>query len=429
MYEYKQKESHNTFTPVRKTDLPFSTSKQWESGLMSAAAPVSVSGMSAYGAPLQRQSEESDKKKEEPLTDNERLIREAEDIEWLAIVKLSRTSKAEDVRRAQEILNRYGSQLTADGKFGENTKKALEFFQTSWTQLDLIQHGYSLVPDGIRGRETRRAQRHFEALRRDATKQELSDRDRYVKNLQDDATLGKPGLKDTLVRVAGIMLNSGYELAFVAGLLANIYHEGDAGKFEDFKLSSRKREYQKQVNTLINYTVKYSGKNITDVNIEDVQADLEILAANNWKGKFGLGSIQWTGTRTQQLLKHYMRVKGDSDKITREQVLEAETDFMLEEMMDVKQTYISIYPDWRNNNKKRLNSNDAAENAAQRVCLRYEIPDRALGKAADRGKTAVKIYKIMSAPAKPPVPTEVEAAVEPKGNTSGGPPVQKTAEP
>jgi IMP cyclohydrolase len=71
---------------------------------------------------------------------------------------------------------------------------------------------------------------------------------------------------------------------------------------------------------------------------------------------------------------------------------------MLEELKDVKQGYISIYPDWKKANANKLNSGAAAEAAAQTLCRKYEKPANTEAKAKERGETAILIYYIMSAP-------------------------------
>ena len=140
-----------------------------------------------------------------------------------------------------------------------------------------------------------------------------------------------------------------------------------------------------------NYQFKelYSGRTIMDVlSLSEVEKLVNKLAQDKWeKGKFGLGSIQWTGSRCQQLVKHYRVVAGDSDRITEIQALQAEGNFILEELKDVKQNFITIYPDWELANSYQLNSVEAADSAAQSLCLKYEVPYDKETKSVERGKT------------------------------------------
>jgi len=41
--------------------------------------------------------------------------------------------------------------------------------------------------------------------------------------------------------MASVLLNYGYELAFTSGILENIYHEGQIGKFEDSNYQNKSK--------------------------------------------------------------------------------------------------------------------------------------------------------------------------------------------
>jgi len=352
---------------------------------------------------------------------------------------LSRGAKGDDVRELQKLLNRHGNKIAVDGDFGPITEAAVITFQkanklkedgivseTVWAALwdlwlftvtlssqsdqedvrmaqkRLKQFGYPLVLDSIYGSQTIKALQHYQALRHPVFGLKLSEYSRYVENLQNDSTLGiQSEKKDSLVYIARIMLGDGYELTYVTGLLANSYHEGNVGQFESSSYI-KKPEYLENMDKKYNYGELYSGKTIMKVSLSNVEKLLKELAKDDWeKGKFGLGSIQWTGNRCLKLVEHYRAVAGDSDRITKIQALQAEGNFILEELKDVKQGYILIYPDWRNANKGNLNSGEAAEAAAQELCKRYEKPADTDKKAMERGKTSIKIYNIMSASAPP----------------------------
>jgi len=360
---------------------------------------------------------------------------------------LFRGAKGDDVKELQRLLNQRGYELAVDGDFGPITEAAVIAFQKAnkmeengivwgkvWTALlqpvipvggnadlwllsitlsdqsgaenvktaqeRLNQFGYSLDVDSRYGPQTKKALQHYQALRHSASDSELSDRSRYLENLQNDKTLGKQNKTDSFVAVAGIMLGDGYEPAYVAGLLANLYHEGNTGQFEisHYNDESKKPEYLRIMDSMYNYGKLYSGKTIMDVSLSKVEQLLNELAKDEWKkGKFGLGSIQWTGSRCQKLVEHYRAAAGDSDTITESQALKAEGDYVLEELKDVKQDYILIYVNWKEANASKLNSGEAADAAAQELCRKYEIPADTEAKAKERGKTAIRIYNIMSA--------------------------------
>jgi len=353
---------------------------------------------------------------------------------YLLMANLSKGAKGDDVRELQKLLNLHGAAIAVDGDFGPITEAAVVAFQKSnglaedgivtdmvWTALwdvwlltvtfssksdkedvrmaqkRLAQLGYSLKDDGIYGSQTEKALRHYQALLHPVS----SLKYQYLENLQKDQTLSKQNKKDSLVYIADIMLSNGYELAYVAGMLANAFHEGNVGQFEstNYPNINEKPIYLKYMDDLYDYKKLYYGKTIMDVSLSAVERLIKTLAEHNWEeGKFGLGSIQWTGSRCQQLVKHYRDMAGDSDIITENQALKAEGIYILEELEDVKQNYISIYPDWRKANAYQLNSDVAAESAAQALCRRYEIPADTEMKAMERGKTAIEIYSIMTLP-------------------------------
>ena len=102
--------------------------------------------------------------------------------------------------------------------------------------------------------------------------------------------------KDTLRIIGNLLFNEGYEPAFVAGVLGNVYNEAVIGKFESSNYSSHpelKPDYLKYMDDNYSYRKKYSGKIITEVNLQEVGELLEKLKRENWKkGKFGLGCVQ-----------------------------------------------------------------------------------------------------------------------------------------
>lgn len=216
-----------------------------------------------------------------------------------------------------------------------------------------------------------------------------------MKNLTNSNAYG--GKTNAMTIIGQIMLNNGYEAAFVAGLLANIYHEGNFGYFESSKYVShpeKKPNYLKFMDDNYDYANKYSGKCVTDVNINDLKTLCDKLKKDNWnKGKFGLGIIQWTGERTWTLVNHYVAEANGAAKLNMNQVIAAEGKFVMSEL---KGGYSSIYNDWKKNNANNICSENAAYNAASQICLKYEIPANKDQRAKERGETAKKVFKNMN---------------------------------
>lgn len=200
--------------------------------------------------------------------------------------------------------------------------------------------------------------------------------------------------KSTLSIIGNLLFENGYESSFVAGVLANIYHEGSIGKFESSAYSPEKKpEYLQYMDTLYDYRNNYSNKLITEVSMNSLSDILEECKANNWeKGKFGLGCVQWTGERTYSLFKLYQQKCSYNDKITIEQAIAAEGEMIINEL---KGSYSDIYNNWKNSNSNQ-NTDLSAYNAAYNICVKYEVPDDKENKGKIRGNTAKDMYKIMT---------------------------------
>ena len=62
--------------------------------------------------------------------------------------------------------------------------------------------------------------------------------------------------KGTLSIIGNLLFDYEYEASFVAGVLANIYHEGNIGKFESSAYSpDKKPKYLEYMDTLYNYKI------------------------------------------------------------------------------------------------------------------------------------------------------------------------------
>ena len=217
-----------------------------------------------------------------------------------------------------------------------------------------------------------------------------------VANLQNckDTSVLSSSKKLAMVTMADALLGEGYHPAFVAGVLSNIYHEGTFGKFESSKYSNGGApSYLVYMDENYDYRNKYSGKLVyNDISLSELSELLDELSADGWKGKFGLGSVQWTGGRTKTLVQHYIQEAAGSDTITKDQVIAAEVKMIKSELAGA---YKSIYSKWQSTYAENAYDDDAAFGSAYRVCVSYEVPATYRSKAIDRGKKAVDIYRIM----------------------------------
>lgn len=216
------------------------------------------------------------------------------------------------------------------------------------------------------------------------------DTNKIIENLKKDTTLKLGGKKTIIIQITKDLLDKKYDPKFIAGILANIYKEGNVGHFESSNYRSNpasKKEYLKIMDTKYNYQKKYSGKNITQVSLSELNNLLIKLSRDNWKkGKFGLGCCQWTGGRTKTLVSLYMKYSGGKDYITMDQAIRAESKMILTEL--ASKEYKNIYESWS------LSSNKNAYLAGKLICMKYERPNNK-DQAQIRANLATQFYKVM----------------------------------
>ena len=212
--------------------------------------------------------------------------------------------------------------------------------------------------------------------------------------------------KDASVATAEAMLNEGYAPSFVAGMIANIVFEGATGQFESSRYISNlsaKPDYlvymDSEYNGIDYYLHNYSGKTIMDVNVLDVYSMLHSLKTSSngtWRINgsrvgFGLGSIQWTFSRSYTLIELYLEVNNNTSTITREQTIEAEKLMIMRELKS--SAYKGIVSSWMNKCDD-INSAVAANNAGADLCNSYLRPADST-QAQKRGARAETIYSVM----------------------------------
>ena len=239
-----------------------------------------------------------------------------------------------------------------------------------------------------------------EELVEDVEPDPKGEENEFLLNLKNDTTLGLSDLeKETFIGIARTMLDEGYELAFVAGMLANIKHEGGvAGKFESSAyISIPKPWYFKDMDRYgrgEEYAQNYSGKNIVEVNLLKVKDFVDRLEADNWSGgRFGLGTIQWTGSRTKDIMDLYLEVAGNKNRISFDEVLHAEARLIGRELSTTKK---ETHDTWELLISDDPNSDQAAYHAGHVICIMYEAPADKERKAIERGEIARSIYAVMA---------------------------------
>ena len=222
-----------------------------------------------------------------------------------------------------------------------------------------------------------------------------------LNNIDKDKSLKLSDDKKAAMLVAGEkLLNKGYEAKFVAGVLGNIMNEGTAGKFESSNYKSNPESepnYLKYMDEKFNYRKNFSGKSISEVGIKETIALQEKVEATKhynesgkavYKGKFGLGTCQFTGSRTTQLLDSYKDYynKTHDNNPSKENCIKIEVDFMISEL-DGSYNKL-VYQAWKSGSK-------TASSAGKIVCEQYEKPKDIKNQSKERGENATKIYNIM----------------------------------
>ena len=256
-----------------------------------------------------------------------------------------------------------------------------------------------------------------------------SNSQRMVDNLRNSSYLGAKATG--ISGIVELLMDHDYEPAFAAGVAANVLCEGDYGFFE----SSRYVTYPKNrpryfayldggnyyalkngarvlsevflsKTALATYTgsvpasLRYSGANFYlnnyssksawNVNLNNLEKLLSNLNKGSWKGMFGLGVVQWTASRTKNLVALYRKHAGDGAAITKSQVIAAENEMILNEL---GVSYAYVYNGWKSGGSVTGASGAAA--AAEIFCRKYEIPAGIEAAVTRRRACAKEIYNIM----------------------------------
>jgi hypothetical protein len=216
-------------------------------------------------------------------------------------------------------------------------------------------------------------------------------------NLEDDTTLNiSSSTRETLVAMGQILLDKGFKVGFVAGMLGNIVHEAKVGQFENSTYTSNpsaKPDYLEYMDNNYNYNQVYSNKNIMDIGIAKTKiiSDASTNESANLRKGFGLGCIQWTFSRNKTLFKLYEEECDSNGFPTKQQCCKVEGNMICTELL-TSPAYKSIYKDWLSNYE---GTDNEAYEAGKMLCLRYERPKGKEEKAPKRADSAKNIYNVM----------------------------------
>lgn len=300
---------------------------------------------------------------------------------------LSRGQISNDVRTVQSNLKKIGLLSdNADGVFGKNTENAVIQFQKK----------YGLTADGLVGTKTKNK---LEQVAKNHSASQTNPGASYVPKTGDknvDAILDKlnknlnveSDKKVAMLTAGKELLQKGYDMRFVAGVLGNIQNEGTPGKFESsayLKKPSNEPSYLVYMDDNFSYRTKYSGKTISEVGVSSAVSLANDAKNSGYKGKFGLGMIQWTGNRTNNLMDYYRKM-ASSNNPDKNECAKIEASFIVHEL---ETDYKYVYDSWKSGAA-------TAESAGDIVCRKYEVPRDTDNEAVLRSGNARNIYAIMT---------------------------------
>jgi len=222
-----------------------------------------------------------------------------------------------------------------------------------------------------------------------------------LKKLATAPTVANSDRRETMLRVANNLVQANFDIAFVVGVLANIYHEGNTGWFEgtskDSMIYNAKKGIRepeprwKYLNETFNYYEKYSYKYIYNgFSLSEVDNMVKKMKKDGFKSLFGLGSAQWTYyTRLERLMTLYIIEANGKDTITKKEALSVECKLWVEEL---KGSENEVYQKWLRECKTKGTA-EATVKAAEDVCRNYERPSNMEEQITIRKQTAQQIFQ------------------------------------
>ncbi|MCR4831860.1 MAG: hypothetical protein K5883_10465 [Pseudobutyrivibrio sp.] len=230
----------------------------------------------------------------------------------------------------------------------------------------------------------------------------------YIKNLRylrDNAAYKNIKVEDIQIIAANLFKNN-YNVSFVAGMLGNVFIEGDFGNLEGVNPGTNTEyKYWNVVNKQA-YTDEESGYTYTYYNdfsfrhIYDVDYKVYkkligpiMEEAEPLQDIIGCGSVQWTEySRYKLLMECYEEADklGNNDgQISYDECVLGETKCMLKEL-SIDGNFHSVVVDCNHDD-----SVSAAQTNAKIICKEYEKPSKKDEKLDERMKAAKDIYNAM----------------------------------
>lgn len=253
--------------------------------------------------------------------------------------------------------------------------------------------------------------RTYEKIKEELKYMDLtSEQAQYVKNLNN--LCKKEGYSAQKVSdmqiIAKNLFCNGYSVSFVAGMLGNVYIEGDFGYLEgvnpgtntEYNYWNRMNSYSYKDNKtghVYKYYDDFSFGHIYDVDYKAYRQLVNNILLDPETGEktniIGCGSCQWTiKSRYELLMKCYEEAdrEGDNDgQISYEECVIGETTCMLEELSS-EGDFHYVVEECSDNN-----SANAAIYNAEKICNDYENPSDKDKKLEQRKKAAEEIYNVM----------------------------------
>lgn len=216
----------------------------------------------------------------------------------------------------------------------------------------------------------------------------------YLERLRQNELNLSPDQLYTVYSVAEALLNEGFSIEFVAGMLGNINNENVFGGLEDSNYDKHPEDegmYLKYMD-LQGYRNALSDKNIMEVGYTSVYEYYDYAFKSPENDGFGFGCVQWTfPDRQKNLMKYYEEACEGNDIPTLEQCKEAECRHMIEELVANEQ-FRYIYPKWIEESKG-MSLEDKTKKAANTLYAKYFMAGT--NTSGKRSEDAVSFYKVM----------------------------------
>lgn len=190
--------------------------------------------------------------------------------------------------------------------------------------------------------------------------------------------------KDTMLEIGRVLAKSDYHPTFIIGVMGHIQGEGNVGQFEKVHTGTWYFKTMQQIahssgGSYYEYYQRYFSNQYiyNNKSLSEVQKLIEELLAIKYKDSngsqrslgFGLGCLQWTFERTQNLVNIYKDTVGKRDIITQEEAYRAEAQMISNEL---RGAYKKVYTYWYGNNSNKFTAK-AAYSAGNNALIGYGL--------------------------------------------------------